>query len=103
MFRIFLAAAIVAIALPTFHTRVLADSPGCKVHAFADAPAIARDSGMTGTTLVAVNLNNDGRVDKANIAKSSGNHWLDEAALQAAAQARFTGDCADGLLIVDFK
>jgi TonB family protein len=104
MFRFVLAVAIAAIAIPAFiNAPAYAESDACKVHAIADAPQIARDSGVTGEALVAVNLNDNGRVDKATIAYSSGNRWLDEAALRAAYDARFTGDCQDGILIVDFK
>ena len=103
MLRIILAAVLGWIALSTFlDVPAYAAGPACKVHAIADAPQIARDTGATGTTLVMVNLAN-GFVDKATIAQSRGNRWLDEAALRAAAGARFTGDCEDGLLVVDFK
>lgn len=103
MLRIILAAILAWIAYATFaDVPAYAAVPACKVHAIVDAPQIARDSGATGTTLVMVKLAN-GNVDKATIAQSSGNRRLDEAALRAASDARFTGDCEDGLLIVDFK
>jgi TonB family protein len=102
MFRIVLAAAIASIAIPTL-VNAPAYADACRVHAVADTPQIALEAGVTGTVLVAVKLDTHGRVYQATIARSSGNRWLDEAALRAAADARFSGDCQDGLLIVEFK
>src|SRR5579885_3021238 len=96
MFRFLLATALATIAISTVvDVPAYAAGSACKVHAIADAPQIARDSGAIGTALVMVTLSN-GNVEKASIAQSSGNHWLDLAALRAASDARFTGDCEDG-------
>ncbi|GEM_PF-4497706 len=104
MFRIVLAAAIASIAIPALVSApAYAGNDACRVHAVADTPQIALEAGVTGSVLVAVKLDNEGRVYQATIFRSSGNRWLDEAALRAAADARFTGDCQDGILIVDFK
>ena len=49
----------------------------------ADIPTIALLQGATGNTTVQVTLSETGALETATIAESSGNQWLDKAALSA--------------------
>ena len=76
----------------------------------ADYPEIARMEGITGTAMVKVNLTASGHLADATIEHSSGNRFLDDAALRAVRASRFAPEVAEGndvggsyLVEVDFK
>ncbi len=58
-------------------------------------PAITRLQGVTGTSLVRVDLNESGRVQNVYVTKSSGNRYLDKAALKAVNDGAFTPEIQD--------
>ena len=55
-----------------------------------DYPAVVRDAGIEGTTVVEALLDLDGSVMDARVLKSSGNQSLDASAIEAALKAKFT-------------
>ena len=62
----------------------------------AEYPELARGQGIKGTALVQVDLLSSGEIAEVSIAKSTGNRWLDEAALRAAREAHFDAETRDG-------
>jgi protein TonB len=56
---------------------------------FVDVPAIASLQGITGTTLVRIDLSATGALSGEALFESSGNPWLDRAALDSPKAARF--------------
>ena len=76
----------------------------------ADYPEIVRDKGITGTALVRVYLMTNGDLAGAEIDMSTGNRYLDEAALHAVRESSFApavSECnnvaGSYLVEVDFK
>lgn len=65
--------------------------------AFAEYPAIARLQGVGGEAHVRVDLSNAGTVRGASLDRSSGNRWLDGAALAAVRTTRFAPEIANCL------
>jgi len=66
------------------------------IAALPNKPVIADNYNLTGTTWVQVDLDPNGQIASASIAKSSGYATLDQAALEAARQSTFrpeTQDC----------
>jgi TonB family protein len=79
------------------------------VPAFADVPEIAAGQHATGITGVRIVLDEIGRLKEQSVLVSSGNRWLDRAALTAARQSRYRAevrDCAPAggayAFVVDF-
>jgi protein TonB len=63
-----------------------------------DEPEPARDQGFTGTAKIRVDLDQTGRVVGASVYSSTGSSQLDQAALQAARESRYSPeetDCKD--------
>ena len=86
-----------------------ATDPAIAQLAAADVPTIAREQGASGTTVVELVLAANGKIVSRKIAKSSGNFWLDRAALESAGNSRYLAerqDCAGiggrYLLTIDF-
>jgi TonB family protein len=93
-------------------------SPSCRTPhtdaAFADAPSyempkIAEEQGVSGVSVVEVDLLANGSFAHTELVKPSGDRWLDEAALQTARMSKYqaeTRNCAavagSYLLEVDF-
>lgn len=108
MFRLVLAAAITASSIAFLAPAPTLANPdnACwrTTPAYAEMPEIARQDGISGTAIVTADLKPNGYVEDVQIARSSGNHWLDEAALSAARTAHFKGSCAaTQTFAVDFK
>ena len=108
MFRLLLAAAMAAssIALLAPVPTLANANNACwrTVPVYTDTPEIARQDGINGTAIVTADLKPNGYVMEAEIARSSGNRWLDEAALDSARQAHFVGNCAaTQTFAVEFK
>ncbi len=61
----------------------------CAPEANCKPPYPDQAQGATGTTLLEIQLANDGQVSDAQIAQSSGNSWFDQAAIKAAPTMRF--------------
>lgn len=75
----------------------------------ADLPTIAAEQNVTGITSVRVALDASGRLTSTSVLESSGNRWLDRAALQAARSSTYhaeSRDCArvggEYAFVVDF-
>ena len=60
-----------------------------------DMPEVARQMGATGTAQIKVTLDAKGNVTATSIYKSTGNRALDQAALQAAQQSKYSPDIRD--------
>jgi TonB family protein len=52
-------------------------------------PAIALGMGVEGNTLVVFTMNQNGTIADASVADTSGNQWLDQAAVDAVRKSRF--------------
>jgi TonB family protein len=63
--------------------------------ALADLPAIAAEQNITGTTAVRIDLDAAGRLTKSSVLASSGNRWIDQAALRAARFSRYSAEVRD--------
>jgi TonB family protein len=63
--------------------------------AFADVPEIAAGQHATGITDVRIVLDEAGRLKEQSVLVSSGNRWLDRAALTAARQSRYRAEVRD--------
>lgn len=59
-------------------------------------PSIAREQGVQGTAIVLATVGPTGKVEAVSIDQSTGNKWLDSAALDAARQSRFLPPEIDG-------
>ena len=59
-------------------------------------PNIAREQGAQGTAIVLATVGPSGKVEAVSIDQSTGNKWLDSAALDAARQSRFLPPEIDG-------
>ena len=60
--------------------------------AHADLPAIAAGQNVTGTTAVRIVLDAAGRLAEESVLASSGNRWIDRAALGAARQSSYRAE-----------
>jgi|SRR5947209_2844401 len=81
-------ASIGSCALPFASAAVTAAVP-------ADLPAIAAGQNVTGTTEVRIVLDPGGRLTEQSVLASSGNRWIDGAALAAARQSRYRAEVRD--------
>ena len=69
------------------------DSPAAVSEPFAPSiPAIAAEQHVSGTTAIAVALDRLGSVASSAVLNSSGNRWIDEAALKAARLSRYSAE-----------
>jgi TonB family protein len=57
---------------------------------YAEMPAIAAEEGAAGSAQVRIRLTSTGVLDSATLFASSGNRWLDDAALRSARLTRFS-------------
>jgi TonB family protein len=78
-------ASITACAAPFASAAITAAAP-------ADLPAIAAGQNVTGTTAVRIVLDPGGRLTEHSVLASSGNRWIDQAALAAARQSRYSAE-----------
>jgi TonB family protein len=69
-----------------------ADAPAAIDAAFFRMPEIARALQITGESLVRVDLDATGHLRDAAMYRSSGNRWLDEAAIDAAHLSRYRAE-----------
>jgi TonB family protein len=53
-------------------------------------PTITEEQGISGIARIRIDLTQTGEVARESVLGSSGNHWLDEAALTSARMSRFT-------------
>ena len=89
-------------ALPSAPASIIAAAP-------AELPAIAAGQNVTGITEVRIALDPRGYLSGASVLSSSGNRWIDRAAVQAAQASAFSAevrDCArvggEYAFVVDF-
>ena len=69
------------------------DSPAAVTEPFAPTlPAIAAEQRVSGTAAIAVTLDRSGRVDSSTVLDSSGNRWIDDAALSAARLSHYSAE-----------
>lgn len=61
----------------------------------ADLPTIAAEQNTTGITTVRIDLDAGGRLAKSSVLASSGNRWIDQAALRAARSSRYSAEVRD--------
>lgn len=104
--RALVAVAIAATSIPAFAAmpvQARAEQAQCRADAGAhiirayeaDYPEIARMQGITGTAMVKVDLTATGDLANVSIEKSSGNPFLDDAALRAVRASRFAPEIDD--------
>lgn len=95
------AATVKLIALASPHAGLVSAPQPCNKpaaivgDAYADMPAIASMQGVTGTTRVRIDLTFAGNLSGIALFDSSGNPWLDRAAVSSAESARFTPEIAN--------
>lgn len=65
-------------------------SAGIAGDAFYETPSIITAQSLTGTSTVEVQLSSTGALLSNSLYASSGNRWMDEAALRSARMSRFT-------------
>ena len=88
-------------SLSTSTTAVVAPRPGCDSAAAVDGqpyfemPAIAIQEGATGRTEVRIDLRATGKLSNAALFSSSGDAWLDAAALRSARLTRFSAEMSN--------
>lgn len=63
--------------------------------ALADLPEIAAGQNVTGITSVRIALNASGALTETAVLESSGNRWIDQAALRAARLSRYSAESRD--------
>lgn len=63
--------------------------------AYVEEPAIAMEQGVSGTALVKIDLSAKGALAGEAMFESSGNPWLDRAALESPAMTHFTPEIAN--------
>jgi len=61
----------------------------------ADLPTIAAEQHVTGIASVKIALDAAGRLTSSSVFESSGNRWLDQAALRAARSSRYSAESRD--------
>jgi TonB family protein len=62
---------------------------------FFEMPTIAKEQGVHGTTNVKITLMSNGSLAEAELFSSSGNPWLDDAAVLSARMTSFTSEVAN--------
>jgi TonB family protein len=72
-----------------------ADVPAAIATAFFSVPEIARGMHATGESLVRIDLDARGKLRTASMARSSGNPWLDRAAMDSAHLSRYRPEVRD--------
>ena len=76
---------------PKYNEFVAYDTPPSPLETpHPEYPAIAKQAGIEGTTIVQILLDLDGSVMQTRVARSSGNQALDEAATKGARNFKFT-------------
>ena len=81
-------ASITSCAVPVAPAALTAAAP-------ADLPAIAAGQNVTGITAVRIVLDPGGRLTQQSVLASSGNRWLDRAAIAAARQSSYRAEVRD--------
>ncbi len=80
---------------------VLSSRPGCTASAgingapYFEMPTIAQEMGLSGIAQVKIDLTSAGNLLGAQIFDTSGNRWLDAAALKSARMTRFTPEISN--------
>lgn len=80
------------------HVGVATHKAGCDApaaingSAFFEMPSIAAEQGVSGIAEVKIDLTSAGSLAESRLFASSGNHWLDEAALLSARMTRYTSE-----------
>ena len=83
------------------HVAVVTSNPGCNAEAgfngtpYYEMPAIAQEMGIGGTSAVKINLAANGDLRSASLFQSSGNRWLDDAAMRSATLSRYIPETID--------
>lgn len=86
------------VSLTPAHVAAVSHRPGCDAPAtvddmpFVEAPRIAAEQGVTGTAQVKIRLTAAGKLAASEMFSSSGNPWLDEAALLSARMTRYSAE-----------
>lgn len=76
-------------------------TPGCNRDAavngtaYWEKPAISDEQGVAGTARIEIRLDREGKLAQESVYSSSGNRWLDEAALMSARMTRFSPELVD--------
>ncbi|HKU66409.1 MAG TPA: TonB family protein [Candidatus Baltobacteraceae bacterium] len=89
------------ISIGPTHVAAISHRPGCDAPAsvddvpFVEVPHIAADQGATGTAQVKIRLTAAGELAASEMFSSSGNPWLDNAALLSARMTRYTAEVAN--------
>jgi hypothetical protein len=92
---------VTLIPLTSLHTGVVGAPSKCNRPAaidgemYVDVPEIASLQGVTGTSLVRIDLTATGALSGEALFETSGNPWLDGAALQSPRMARFIPEVAN--------
>lgn len=95
------AATVSLTSLAPAHIGVASSSQSCEKAASLNGspyfvkPTITDEQGIVGIARVRIDLTQTGELTRESIYASSGNHWLDEAALTSARMSRFTPELAD--------
>ena len=90
------AATVSLTSLAPAHVGVASSSQGCEKAASLNGspyfvkPTITEEQGIGGVARIRIDLTQAGEVARESVFGSSGNHWLDEAALTSARMSRFT-------------
>ncbi len=88
---------LVPLSAPSVATSVSCKAVPASIAAAAPAelPTIAAEQNVTGVTSVRIDLDAAGRLAKSSVLASSGNRWIDQAALRAARSSRFSAEVRD--------
>jgi TonB family protein len=90
---------LVPLSAPSVATSVTCQAVPASISnaAPAELPTIAAEQNITGIAAVRIDIDAAGRLTKSSVLASSGNRWIDQAALRAARTSRYsaeTRDCA---------
>lgn len=83
------------------HVAVVTSKPGCNAEAafngtpYYEMPEIASAMGIGGTSAVKIDLASNGDLLSASLFQSSGNRWLDDAAMRSAKLSRYIPETID--------
>lgn len=89
------------IALSPAQVAVVTSRPGCSASAgvngtpYFEMPTIAHEMGVSGIAQVKIDLTSAGNLAGEQIFSTSGNRWLDAAALQSARMTQFTPEISN--------
>lgn len=89
------------ISLEPLHVFAISTRAGCDAPAsidgnpFFEMPTIAAEQGVSGVSLVRIDLTSAGSLASERLYSSSGNRWLDAAALLSARMTRYTSETAN--------